>query len=142
MRYDDFLKTLTVCPFCTLTDDQVILSKETALLTYSLAPYHVDHLLVVTKRHVEWLLDITEQETMDIDFLLKESLVVLRKLGYSDISILVREGDHVGKSVKHVHYHIIPNVILENTDHTGADRSILNEQQVKELITKIKSNLT
>ncbi len=70
MHYNDFLTTLKTCPFCELSQ-RILLENNSAYLTYSLAPYHPDHLLVVPKRHVEHILDLTDDEIKDIDALEK-----------------------------------------------------------------------
>lgn len=136
MKYSDFIKEKRPCPFCE-RGDKVLAENDTAYITFALAPYHPDHLLVVPKRHTEHLLDITEKEMGDIDILEKKGLDILSKLGYLDMSILVREGDGTGKSVSHVHYHIIPNIRLGNSDHTGAEREVLSAEQLEILKKRI-----
>lgn len=142
MKYSDFLKTMSVCPFCdSARSSGVILENESSFLTYSLAPYHPDHLLVIPKRHMERLLEISDQEMRDIDPLQKQALLILKKFGYENISLLVREGDKSAKSVPHLHYHVIPNIRLGDTDHVGLDRMVMTEEEINALLSKIKNVL-
>ena len=133
MLYTEYMKTLDRCPFCR-TDDRRIRENGRAILTYSLAPYHEHHLLVVPKRHVETFLDLTEGESRDIEELLRSGAKLLQLLGHTDYSILVRNGDDSGKSVKHLHYHIVPFVHIGDLDHDGDERRILTEEEVDALM--------
>ncbi|MEI6711453.1 MAG: HIT domain-containing protein [bacterium] len=69
MLYKDFLKDLAYCPFCQPMR-RVIVQEQNAFLTYSLAPYHKHHLLVIPNNHVEQFQDLTSQETQSIEKLL------------------------------------------------------------------------
>ncbi|MEI8337650.1 MAG: HIT family protein [bacterium] len=140
MNYEkDFLKIPRACPFCKPHKKDILESNESAYLTYALAPYHQDHLLVVSKRHITEILDLTDKEVCDIYQLNKAAVVVLKKLGYKDISILVRDGDHTMKTVKHLHYNIIPNTRLGDIDHLGGGREILTSTEVDETIKRVSS---
>jgi diadenosine tetraphosphate (Ap4A) HIT family hydrolase len=133
MLYTEYMKTLGVCPFCR-TDDRLIKDNEYAFLTYSLAPYSEHHLLVSPKRHVESFLDLTEGEFRDIEELLRNGAKLLQLLGHTDYSILVRNGDDSGKSVRHLHYHIVPHVHIGDLDHNGEERRILTEREIDALM--------
>lgn len=138
MKYDDFLKTMTGCPFCVAHGREVIFENDHAYLTYALAPYHADHLLVVPKRHIDNLLDLRHVEIEDLERLERKGIVILRQLGYKNIALLAREGT-VGKSVPHIHYHLIPNTNIGDTEHVGVNRDMLDEGQVSELVKRIKT---
>ncbi len=138
MKYVDYLKDLKGCPFCDISKVR-ILENESAYLTYSAAPYHPDHLLVIPQRHIEHILDLTNEETNDIDALVRRGLEILTKLGHTNISVLVKEGDKTEKSISHTHYHIIPDIVLGNVDHTGIDRLVLSDSDVTKLVARIKA---
>jgi diadenosine tetraphosphate (Ap4A) HIT family hydrolase len=138
MKYRDFLRADRPCPFCE-GGQRAIAENETAMLTYSLAPYHPDHMLVVPKRHVERILEISDAEMRDIDALLKAGLGKLKRLGYDSVTFLVREGRDSGKSINHLHHHIIPQIALGNADHAGADREVLDEEGIERLIARLKA---
>lgn len=135
MKYSDYLHTLPegFCPFC--NDIERILSQnESAFLTYAKAPYHKHHLLIIPKRHVLSMLEMSEQENDEIWHLIREGMQTLRNLGYVNLSVLVREGE-VGliKSVAHIHYHIIPNHRIGDLDINGEARMILSEGEIEEV---------
>ena len=145
MLYIDHLKTVTGCPFCKITaTEEAIEENDTAFLTYALAPYAKHHLLVVTKRHVVNLLDVTPKETQDIDALIRLGAKIVTRLGNSDYSILLRSGHVEGKSVPHLHYHVIPHVKIGNAETGGDARSILTPEEAAAFLKEcreLKSSL-
>ncbi len=140
MLYKDFLKELTVCPFCS-NQNRFIDEREMAFLTYALAPYHKHHLLVIPKRHSEIISDLNDADNRDIDLLTNRAIGILKKLGYKNMSVLVRQGNEAGKSIPHLHYHIIPDIRLGDIDHYGKDRVILADDEISKLVNELKNLL-
>ncbi len=140
MKYEDFLKDMKGCPFCERVN-RIIIETDNSYMTYALWPYHQHHLLVIPKRHVESLSDITEVEREDIDSLQEKALETLKKLGYVSITQLVREGNVVNKAVNHVHFHTIPNIRIGDLDHRGEERKMLSESEIVLVMEDIKKNI-
>lgn len=138
MLYTEFQKKSKQCPFCTRDHNHMIVEYETAFLTYALAPYHKHHLLVIPKRHVETFLKLDAEEYEEISALLRFGVKALRLLKYTDYSMLVRDGEASGKSVPHLHYHIIPHIRIGDVDHDGNQRRVITPAEVKEVIGDIK----
>ena len=67
---------------------------------------------------------------------------MLRKLGYENVSLLVREGKDSGKSVAHLHYHIIPNIQLGSSTHGGTERVVLTDREVDVLLAQMRGLLS
>jgi histidine triad (HIT) family protein len=138
-KYEEFLKAITVCPFCENNNRRIFESKE-CFLTFALWPYHQHHLLVIPKRHIESLSELTETEKEDIDSMQEKALEILKKLGYSSITHLVREGKD-NKAINHVHFHTIPNIRIGDLDHYGQERKELSENDIQKTIEDIKGFL-
>ncbi len=140
MLYSNFVKRLKKCPFCNC-QQEIFLQNKTAYLTFALAPYHPYHLLVIPKRHVISFLHLNPGEQKDIDKLIRQGISRLHQLKIKNISILVRDGSltGTGKSIKHLHFHLIPNTHIGNLDHRGQPRKILNEKQIKKIINRLKN---
>ncbi len=136
MLYSDFLKKSKQCPFC--SPRERIIEKKFSFLTYALAPYHKDHLLVAPKRHIESFLGLRKKEKEEIIHLVGLAVKILHSFGYKDCSILGRDGDNVGKSIKHFHFHIIPKVLLGNIDSDINKRKILSQKEINRVVNKIK----
>jgi len=141
MLYKDYLKTMTVCPFCLKQD--VFAENATAYLTYSLAPYHEGHMLVIPKRHVVNLEDFSTGERADIDALVVRSVSMLKKAGYEHLSVLVRDGkvDPIksNKSIDHLHYHVVPDIRIGDLDHIGHEREILDGDALTQMVDRFRS---
>ncbi len=141
MLYKEFLDTLDECPFCS-GSNRVIVDGTHAYLTYALAPYHKHHLLVLPKRHVESVEELTDAEREEIEKLQGDGLRILQKLNYESISLLVREGPvNVNKSIRHTHYHVIPKIQIGDLDHYGQKRRILEENEITDVMREIQSVL-
>ena len=56
---------------------------------------------------------------------------------YGSVSILFRQGDkkEIGKSIDHIHYHLIPKIKIGAHNINGNKRRIYSD---KEYLTKIK----
>jgi len=135
--YESFLKVPRPCPFCSLKEG-IIAENAHAYLTYALAPYHPDHLLIIPKRHILNLLDVSAAEEDDIYELVRTALRALHASGYVDVSVLVREGDNSMKTVEHMHYNVIPNTRLGDIDHLGQKRVLLTPAEAAVETEKIQ----
>ena len=136
MLYQDFLKELHTCPFCA-EEEIKFAESEHAYLTYALAPYHPHHLLVIPKQHVLHYLDLSKDEEYEISMLIRSGVEALKRLGYQNITVLVREGVAVGKSIAHLHYHVIPNIRIGDIDHGGRERIILTPEEIASTVSEI-----
>lgn len=138
MLYTTYLKTLTSCPFCGHTDRRIFENRD-AFLTYAKAPYAPHHLLVIPKRHVSSFLELTKSEDASITKLLHKGVELLHTFGNANCSILVRDGKGSGKSIQHLHYHIIPNHRIGDLDVNGAKRKVLTQQEINNVIKELKN---
>ncbi|MBI5306136.1 HIT domain-containing protein [Candidatus Wolfebacteria bacterium] len=139
MLYKDFLNKINSCPFCD-NSNRIIINGELSYLTYALAPYHKHHLLVLPKRHIKSIDELIDEEADEIEKLQKKGLEILKKLNYKSISILVREGElNINKSIKHTHFHIIPEIRIGDLDHYGMERRILKPEEITNTVSEILS---
>jgi histidine triad (HIT) family protein len=140
MLYRDFLQQRTGCPFCDPNEYKFI-EDEYAFLSYSLAPYHKHHLLVIPKRHHLSLFDINEKEKASIDNLISKGMRILKDLGYINFTLLAREGDNNGKSVPHIHWHLVPDTDIGVMGPTHHSRSIMTPDEIAETIRDISDKI-
>lgn len=139
MLYEDYLKSLSGCPFCDKNnyEKQLLEENKHSILIISLAPYQKHHLLIVPKRHIEKIVDINEEEERNINKLQRTAIKILYKLGYEDMSILIREGENVGKSVRHLHYHIIPEIPIGVIGKNMKKRMIIEKEEIEYIMEKL-----
>jgi diadenosine tetraphosphate (Ap4A) HIT family hydrolase len=130
------------CPFCAPHRlNEIIAENKHAYLTYALAPYSSYHLLVVPKRHVEYIRDLTAKERDAIENLIESADKILRQKNIENYFIIVRNGKRSHKSVLHLHYNVIPshrerdfNVLLEK-------RRILSDREINKLLKETRNIL-
>jgi diadenosine tetraphosphate (Ap4A) HIT family hydrolase len=83
------------------------------------------------------LFNLTTEEDADIAELIELGSDILSKLGYTNFSILVREGDNINKSIPHLHYHLIPNDRIGDLDHNGEPRQVMSLDDIAVLSDRI-----
>jgi diadenosine tetraphosphate (Ap4A) HIT family hydrolase len=140
MKYDDYLKKLVSCPFCG-NAKEIIAERKNAFLKYSLVPYGKDHLLVLPKRHIKYFDEISDKEMRDIFFLEKLGVKILKKLGYKNFFILYREGENSGKSIDHLHFHIVPDLEFK-VKNANLKRKVLSKKECDILDKRFKKVLS
>lgn len=107
--YDVVTRNLTKCPFCDLKEKYIITEKEGMVLTVNLFPYIDGHLIIIPRRHVESITDLTKTEWDVTQSLIDLGMKLIGKgLGIDNVNVLYREGHVSGMSLKHLHIHILP----------------------------------
>ncbi|MEI7689157.1 MAG: HIT domain-containing protein [Candidatus Nomurabacteria bacterium] len=139
MNYREFLQTHTTCPFCEPIINRNIQEEYKAYLTFAIAPYHKHHLLVVSKRHIENFEELEPEEIDSVNRLLHAGVKIIKSLGYKNYTILLRNGDDHSKSIRHLHYHIIPVSMIGDLNHEGGERLVMTEEEIEQLLDEIKS---
>ena len=120
------------CLFCDRNDTTkhtIIAENEHAYARWDNFPVSDGHAEVVPKRHVVSFFDLTEQELLSMFALLR---TVMKKLepvpayfipdGYT---IGVNEGEAAGRTVHHVHMHLIPRYRGDVPNPRGGIRNII-----------------
>jgi diadenosine tetraphosphate (Ap4A) HIT family hydrolase len=135
MLYDALLKKMDHCPFCDQKEykNRIVLENRSAYLTYALVPYHKHHLLIIPKKHRLLLLETSFFEQQGINNLIDKGVRLLRAVGYKDLSVLVRDGN-LGKSIDHLHYHIVPNVYIGDVVNDHKPRKLLTKHQIEKTL--------
>ncbi len=142
MKYTDLIKIQRPCPFDNPKHEDVVVQNETAYLTYALAAYHIDQLLVIPKRHVTHFDDMTDAELTDCHMLQKLGWHILRELGHSGVSFLLREGESTGKSVPHLHYNLMPDTKLGYmAPDAKEERTVMNAEEIAATMARLKDGL-
>lgn len=110
--YDRVVSALDKCVFCDLKEKYIIAEEGGMVLSVNLFPYLDGHLLIIPRRHIEKFQEITQDEWVTINHLIILGIDLLKKgFGTEDSNILYREGGvGSGKSLGHLHFHIMPCV--------------------------------
>ncbi|MCG2685748.1 adenylyltransferase/cytidyltransferase family protein [Candidatus Parcubacteria bacterium] len=107
--YENLCKGLTKCPLCDLRKKYIISEGQTMVLTANLYPYTDGHLMIVPRRHIEHFSELTSEEWSEArDLFTKAQRLLKEELGLESVWLLLREGNKSGKSVGHLHFHVMP----------------------------------
>ncbi len=99
------------CPFCkeSVLLTQKLYESETAYVLYSIAASTRGRCLVVPKRHVTSIRQLSDAELTDFFKTVKLVSEVLEKsLKSAGFNYGLNEGEKAGQTVEHLHFHIIP----------------------------------
>jgi diadenosine tetraphosphate (Ap4A) HIT family hydrolase len=113
------------CPFCGV-DGYVIGANATCYARLDGYPATPGHTLIVPKRHVESYFDLTPAEATDAHQMLWEVQWRINQEWQPDgYTIAVNDGRAAGRTVDHVHIHLIPRHFGDVPDPRGGIRRAL-----------------
>lgn len=104
-------QTQQVCAFCSeaVLKNQTFYEDDFVMGLTTHKPVEKGHCLVVTKRHIETLEEMSDEEFLATGRLLKKINKAIQKIhGPSSYLILQKNGGEVGQTVPHAHFHYIP----------------------------------
>ncbi len=117
------------CVFCKVLKEKpekIILKNDLCFAIYDEFPVSKGHVLIIPKRHVPPLFMLREEEILALSKLVKEAKKLLDTKYYPDrYNIDVNEGRAGGRTVDHVHIHLIPRYKGDVDDPTGGVRNVI-----------------
>jgi len=117
-RYREIAQNLAKCIFCDLRDKYVVTRQDSWVLTVNIYPYIDGQLLVLPERHVESYQDLTSKDLLTSDRLIRKGIRLLKRgMKIENYWIILREGKLAGKTVKHLHWNVMPYIEGLNTWH-------------------------
>lgn len=120
------------CPFCDPDDtflERLVFENELARAFWDLNPVSEGHLFVMTKRHVVSFFDMTDDELASVYDLLKQSKTLIDQKHQPDgYNIGVNDGEMAGRTVHHLHIHLIPRYKGDVSSPRGGVRHIIPQK--------------
>ena len=115
----------TECIFCNL--DRAILAETDLSLAFpDTFPVSQGHTLVIPKRHMETIWDMTSDEYADVFDLIRKVRDILKaKFDPDGFNVGVNCGEAAGQTVFHAHVHIIPRYVGDVPNPRGGVRNII-----------------
>jgi diadenosine tetraphosphate (Ap4A) HIT family hydrolase len=111
------------CPFCSAAADRVVAESDLTITIRDGYPVSPGHTLVVTKRHIESLFDMTGEEQAEIMAAVRDAKHALdAEFGPDGFNIGVNVGAAAGQTVMHAHVHVIPRFKGDTADPRGGIR--------------------
>jgi len=100
------------CPFCKedIKDISYLESKNFYVI-YNIAPVFPGHSLLIPKRHIISIFDLTNEELVELILLGRKAIEILKIALKTDaFNISLQEKEEAGQTIAHLHVHIIPRI--------------------------------
>ena len=118
--------TETNCPFCALDPERVVISDLEMLAVNDGYPVTEGHTLVIPRRHVTTLFQLSPAEQANIWlFVSRVRDFLAAKLNVESFNVGVNDGKLAGQTVPHAHIHVIPRREGDVPDPRGGVRWVI-----------------
>ena len=115
------------CPFCDLSmqrESEEVFSSEYFVGLLDRFPVNPGHMLLVTKRHVSSVFDLTSEEWAELQQALRSAREMLEKRYHpAGYNIGINCGRAAGQTIFHFHLHLIPRYEGDVQDPRGGIRN-------------------
>ncbi len=101
------------CVFCKIIKREIpsniVYEDDRVIAFYDVNPAAPIHILVVPKKHIETLLDVSEEDGDLISYIYKIINKIAKDEGFADngFRVIANCGEDSGQEVKHIHFHVL-----------------------------------
>ncbi len=114
------------CPFCPPIDGRPLLESGLAFAVFDRFPVNPGHVLVIPRRHVADIFELTESELREVLRLLSQARQrIAADFAAAGVNVGVNVGDAAGQTIAHAHLHLIPRYTGDVSDPTGGVRGVI-----------------
>lgn len=128
-RHDIAASSVERCLFCldqSADQNRIMLESTAFFARYDNFPANPGHIEIVPRRHVESFFELSPEEVTEAYELMREVKDALTRQHHPDgYTIGVNEGDASGRSVRHLHIHLIPRHYGDVKDPRGGIRQVV-----------------
>lgn len=120
---EDAVLSETECPFCELPPKQIVGKTTHFSMLRDPYPLSEGHTLVVPKRHISSLFELSQDEWNDLRSALHLTKAKIEQSTTPDgYNFGVNDGVAAGQTVMHLHIHVIPRYAGDQVDPRGGIR--------------------
>ena len=119
------------CLFCNVSLSEYIFENNLAFSTFDSYPVSKLHTLIIPKRHVENYFDMSEEEVLSCNQLIKKMKHKIQELDSTvdGFNIGTNSGKLAGQSIMHCHIHLIPRRKNDVDNPQGGVRGVIPSKQ-------------
>ena len=119
------------CLFCNVTDSGFSHENDLAYVSYDSYPVAEHHCLVIPKRHIKDYFDLTNEELVACNDLIKiiKDEIINKDKSVCGFNVGTNIGKVAGQSILHCHFHLIPRRIGDVENPQGGVRSVIPGKQ-------------
>ena len=119
------------CLFCNIKESDLAIENDLAYASYDTFPVTDMHCLIIPKRHVMDYFDLTNEEIIACNTLIKN---IKEEIEFNDPSVRgfnigTNVGEISGQSILHCHIHLIPRRKGDVENPQGGVRSVIPSKQ-------------
>ena len=119
------------CLFCNVKESGYAYENDLAYASYDSYPVSNHHCLIIPKRHINDYFDLTKNELIACDELIKiiKNEVVVKDQSVKGFNLGTNIGKVSGQSILHCHFHLIPRREGDVENPQGGVRSVIPNKQ-------------
>ena len=119
------------CLFCNIKESGCAHENELAYVSYDSYPVSKDHCLVIPKRHIKNYFDLTNEELIACNNLIKlvKNEIIEKDQKVKGFNLGTNIGEVSGQSIHHFHFHLIPRREGDVENPQGGVRSVIPGKQ-------------
>ena len=119
------------CLFCNIKESGLALENNEAYASFDSYPVSYLHCLIIPKRHVQDYFDLTNEEILSCNDLIKKikNEIVKKDNSVLGFNIGTNAGKTAGQSIMHCHIHVIPRRQGDVDNPQGGVRSVIPLKQ-------------
>ena len=124
-------KESSSCLFCSIPPERIIAENDLAFAIRDGFPVTEDHTLVIPKRHAEDYFELTAEELLACDDLLRKLRgdILYADSGVQGFNIGMNVGAAAGQTIFHCHIHLIPRRSGDVENPRGGVRGVIPKKQ-------------
>ena len=124
-----YSEIVMACPFCSIEPSRAWLETECAIALPDAYPVADGHTLVVPRRHVRTIYELTAPEQNEIwDLVGRVRERLFTNVKPDGFNIGFNDGEAAGQTVEHAHIHVIPRRRGDVTDPRGGIRWVIADK--------------
>ena len=119
------------CLFCNIKESGLAKENNLAYASYDSFPVSEGHCLIIPKRHVKDYFDLSNEEIIACNDLIKEikNEIIKKDSSVKGFNIGSNAGKISGQSILHCHIHLIPRRTGDVENPQGGVRSVIPSKQ-------------
>ena len=119
------------CLFCNISESVWAHENDLAFASYDSYPVSEHHCLIIPKRHIKDYFDLSKDELMACDKLIKtvKDEILAKDQSVKGFNLGTNIGKVSGQSILHCHFHLIPRREGDVENPQGGVRSVIPNKQ-------------
>ena len=119
------------CLFCNIKESGVAHENDFAYASFDSYPVSEDHCLIIPKRHIKDYFELSEEELIACDKLIKivKDEIISKDDSVKGFNLGTNVGKVSGQSIFHCHFHLIPRRYGDVENPQGGVRSVIPSKQ-------------